>query len=143
MVFGPPDATLNNGAGTSLGLLLTAVSISKSAQRIKTPNAAGETVNITTFNQNITATCTCRAIADTRANAVTKLLLMPSPGAVVLAVTEGSPDTWTDTDFSAGSSGKPWSVVSATRSPTTGAHVDYELVLEREGAIADAGYTPV
>lgn len=140
MVFGVPSGTLNNGAGTSLGLLLSDVSISKTAQRIKTPNVAGETVNITTYNQNVTATCTCRAVADTRANAITKLLLMPSPGAEVLAVTSGSPETWTDTDFTAASTGLSWSVVSATRRASNGAHVDYDLVLEREGGISD--YTP-
>ena len=141
MVFGVPSGTLNNASNVSLGLLLSDVSIAKSASEILTPNIAGEVVNVTTWNQTITVTCTCRAIADTRANAVTKLLLMPDPGAEVLAVTAGSPETFTDTDFTATSTGKSWGGVSATRRATNGAHVDYDLVLRRIGAITD--YTPV
>lgn len=141
MVFGVPSGTLNNGAGTALGLLLSDVTIAKTASEILTPNIDGETVNVTTWNQTVTATCTCRAIADTRANAVTKLLLMPSPGSEVLAVTAGSPTTYTDTDFTATSTGKSWGVVSATRRATNGAHVDYDLVLRIIGSITD--YTPV
>ena len=144
MVFGPPSGTIQSGttgSGTTLAVMLTAFSLSKTAQRIKTPNPSGETVNITTFNQNLTATCTMRPIGSNRTNAIAAAVATPNPGDCLYAITAGSPDTWTDTEFTAGSTGKEWSVVSCTKTTTTGAHVEYELTIEREGAITD--YTQV
>lgn len=144
MVFGPPSGTIQSGttgSGTTLAVMLTAFSLSKTAQRIKTPNPSGETVNITTFNQNFTATCTMRPIGSNRTNAIAAAVATPNPGDCLYAITAGSPDTWTDTEFTAGSTGKEWSVVSCTKTTATGAHAEYELTIEREGAITD--YTQV
>src|SRR5574343_784518 len=125
MVFGPPDATVQSGttgAGTTLAVMITGVSITKSAQRVKTQNTAGETVNITTFNRNDTATVTVRPIASTRADAITAAIAAPNPGDCLYAITKGSPATWTDTEFSAGSTGKEGSIVSVAKSADNCSH---------------------
>jgi hypothetical protein len=144
MVFGPPSGTLKagtTGIGTTLAVMLTAFTLSKTAQRLKTPNAAGETVNITTFNRNLTATCTVRPLGAARSNAIAAAIATPNPGDCLYAITDASPTTWTDTEWTAADPGLEWSVVSCTKTGSSGAHVEYELVLEREGATTD--YTQI
>lgn len=152
LVYGAPSFDLKINGGTTLtfaaGYVLTDVSVSRTADQIETRNAAGDIVNVTTYNAGDEVTLTVKPAGTTRANAKTVADTFPRPGGYA-ALIDATDITHLDNAAISGtiggvslaSSGVSYMIKSATKNSTPGQAVTWTLVLQRHSGITT--YTPL
>lgn len=137
LVFHTPSADITLGGNSLVGaIIISDFSFTPTAKEIRTEDDAGNTINITTYDFGAEATLTVKPQGSSAANAVTAAGYFPTIGAVCTVVTAGSPATFTNSQFSATSSGRSYRVKSATKNNATGQAETWTLTIERLDSIS-------
>lgn len=137
----------NGGQGFTFAyLVLTDVAQARTAKSIETQNAAGNTVNITTYDAGDEVTLTCKPAGPNRAGAKATNDYFPRPGgyAALIDVADIANITYLDNGTltnkrggvsAAGPLGVPYGIKSASKAATATGNVVWTLVLQRMDSI--------
>ncbi len=153
MIFGAPSLGLKmNGGATfnftsTTAIVLTEVSHTRMAKTVETQNAAGNTVNVTTYDVGDEVTLTVMPAGATRTDADTVHDLFPRPGgyaALIDGTNVSHLDNATISSTAGGVSGSGTGVVyrinTASKSSSGGGKVTWTLGLQRFDGWSDANY---
>lgn len=152
MVWGSPsmDIKLNGGSAMTFaaGLVLGEVTQARTSKTVETPNAAGETVNVTTYDLGDEVTIQMRPAGTTRALAAAVNDTFPRPGgyaALISAVDISHIDAAAISSLaggiSAASTGVAYGIKEASKASTPTGDVTWTLTLWRVAAITN--YVPL
>jgi hypothetical protein len=144
LCYGAPSMTVAFDGGSALGfatttaLVLSDVAHERTADTIETRDAAGNIVNVTTYNAGDTVTLTVKPAGSTRANSKTTNDLFPRPGGYA-ALVSATDVTYLDNaalttklgGITAASAGVAYQIASASKSTTGGGHVTWTIGLRR------------
>lgn len=152
LVYGPPSMDIKINAGTPLtfaaGLVLGDVTQTRTSKTIETQDAAGRTINVTTYDLGDEVTIQMRPANATRALAAAANDTFPRPGgyaALISATDISHVDAAAITPLlggiSAATPGVKYGIKEASKASTVGGHVTWSLTLWRVEGITE--YAPL
>lgn len=148
LVYGAPSMTMAINGGTALGftgntaIVLSEMSVTRTADTVETRDAAGDIANITTYNAGNEVTLTIMPAGNTRANAKTVADQFPKIGgyAVLVSATDvthldNAARTATAGGVTLATTGVPYQISAASKNSTGGGKVTWTLTLREQDAI--------
>ena len=150
ILFGLPDVgTVTLGASTQIqaAIVISDISLTPTAQEIRAPDENGNTVNITTWDQGMEVTLTCkpRGTSSASAGAGTAALAnsyFPAIGTLCTILQAGTtPTRFNDDGYSRATTGWSYRVKAATKNMVASQQVTWNLTLERLDSISSM--TPI
>ena len=136
LVFGVPNADITLGGQSLVGaIIVSGLTFTPTAKEVRTEDEGGGTVNITTYDFGAEASLTVIPRGSTAANAITANGYFPTIGARCTVVNAASVATFTDSQYSAASSGREYRVKSASKAFSPTDKAVWNLTIERLDSI--------